>query len=184
MVANHCKLVPVQHCQQELTWLGGRTSLEEGLRLIGPLVPGTLAWLSMFVMPFTTAEPTGVLCCPSMSVRADESLSGSIRRIDASVGLASSLEIAGVRYRPDIDVAWASGWLLEEFPRWKGISDDRCFSFFIFSGDGTGGGAAFFLLPITVPRRLLRPCFLGVSLVSESLISLLWREKPKNMHLK
>ena len=51
----------------------------------------------------------------------------------------------------------------------NGIREERFLSFLVFSAPGTGGGAVFFLLPITVPRRLFKPgFFFGVSLIPEA----------------
>jgi hypothetical protein len=101
----------------------------------------------------------------------DEWLAVSGRRIDDSLGWVVSSEMAGVGLRFVTEANSPPGWLLDESPLRKGIKDERFRSFLAFSAEGTGGGAAaeaaFFLLPITVPRRLFKPCFLGVSLGAE-----------------
>jgi hypothetical protein len=137
--------------------------LEAGVWLKG--APGlvTSAWFSLEVVPFITAEPRGVFCCPSVFAIPVEGLWASRRCIDDCVG---SLDIDGIKSRPDTGVPSVPCWLLDESPLRKGMRDVRFFSFFGFSADPKAGGAAFFLLPITVPRRLFKPCFLGVSLVS------------------
>lgn len=117
-------------------------------------------------MPFTNAEPMYVCSCLIFSDRVDGRLAVWGRRIE-DVGLVISSEMVGAIFRLVTDTASLSGWLLEESPLRKGMKDDRFRSFFGVSADGMGGGAAFFLLPITVPRRLFKPCFLGVFLISD-----------------
>lgn len=107
-----------------------------------------------------------VRSCPVFSDRVDGRLAVSGRRME-DVGLVVSSEMAGTILRLVTDTASLSGWLLEESPLRKGMRDERFRSFFGFSADVMGGGAAFFLLPMTVPRRLFKPCFLGFSLISD-----------------
>jgi hypothetical protein len=106
--------------------------LEGGVWLKG--APGlvTSAWFSLEVVPFITAEPWGVSCCPSVFVIPNEGLSASRRGIGGCVG---SLDIAGIKSRPDPGVLSVSCWLLDESPLRKGMKDDRFFSLFGFSAD-------------------------------------------------
>jgi hypothetical protein len=126
------------------------------------VAPGSF---SMEVVPFTTVEATGVLSRPSVPVGR---LSACPRRTGSSVGSASSSETTGARSLLVTDTSSAPGWLLEESALRKGIRDVRFLSFFVFSANVVGGAAVFFLLPITVPRRLFKPCFFGASLDSET----------------
>jgi hypothetical protein len=120
----------------------------------------------MGLVPLTSAELEGVLCCPEVSAGIDERLSLPTACIGGTVRLTSSSGMIGAKSRLGPDLSSVSVWLLEESPLRKGIKDDRFLCFFAFSADAMGGAVSF-LLPITVPRRLFSPCFLGLSLFSE-----------------
>ena len=138
--------------------------------MTGALLPAASAWFSIGLVPFTIAVLECVLCCPTASAMFDAWLTGSMSCINDSPGRVVSSEMTGVGLRFVTEATSPSVWLFEESPLRKGINDERFRSFFAFSAEGIGGGigvAAFFLLPITVPRRLLTPCFLGVSLSPE-----------------
>lgn len=126
-----------------------------------------LPWGSLPVemMPFTATESPRGSSCPCRFVCERPSVSTTRKGVSAE--LLSSRERTGVRVLPVADAASKFGVIFEESPLRNGIIDVRFFSFFVFSADEDCSWVAFFLLPITVPRRLFSPGLLGVSTASK-----------------
>ena len=109
---------------------------------------------SLALVPLT-AEPSGIFKRLSLSL------------IDAAVSACGgSRDLPGEVQSPSCAKVSPPVWLFEESPLLKGMKEVRFLSFFILSAGVAGGGAAFFRLPMTVPKRLLSPGFLGVSVAS------------------